>query len=124
MRVKFRGKTLDIKNESKKRNEFYSKWNYYDIEIFQNKYPKVGGDREYWKAHRFYVCVSCPMGSTIVDGSEALTQTKCLQIAFDNIDFDLKEKEDTVINKTQYDDAEWIEEIEYWLKEMNYKYSN
>ena len=47
MRVKFRGKTLDVKNESKKRNEFYSKWNYYDIEIFQNEYPKIGDHGEY-----------------------------------------------------------------------------
>lgn len=120
MRVKFRGKTLDIKNESNKRNEFYSKWNHYDVEIFQNAYSRVGDNGEYWKSHRFYVCVSCPMGSTIVDGSEAPTQTKCLQIAFDNIDLDLKEKENAVKNKTQYDDADWIEEIEYWLGEMNY----
>lgn len=120
MRVKFRGKTLNIEDKSKKRNEFYSNWNNYDIEIFQNEYPKIGDHGEYWKAHRFYVVVSCPIGSTIVDGSEAPTQAKCLQIAFDNIDFDLKEKEDAVKNKTRYDEAEWIEEIEYWLGEMNY----
>lgn len=122
MRVKFRGKTLDIKNESKKRNEFYSKWNHYDIEIFQNKYHSFDDHGEYWKAHRFYAVVSCPMGSTIVDGSEAPTQTECLQIAFDNIDIDLKEKEDVIKNKAQYDNEEinWVEEIEYWLNEMSY----
>ncbi|RFZ78289.1 hypothetical protein DS742_14345 [Lacrimispora amygdalina] len=120
MRVKFRGKTLNIKNNSKKRNEFCANWNHYDIEVFENDYRNVGDHGEYWKAHRFYVCATEPMGSTIVDGSEAPTQTKCLQIAFDNIDFDLKEKEEVVNQKTQYDDSDWVDEIEYWLKEMSY----
>jgi len=61
------------------------------------------------------------MGSAIVDGSEAPTQTKCLQIAFDNIDFDLKEKEDVVkkrLNMTTLTGGG--EEIENWLVEMSY----
>ena len=125
MRVKFRGKTLNISNQSDKKNEFYAEWNYYCIEIFQND-KNLYLDKDYWKEHRYYVCVTSPLGSCIVDGNEYSTQSKCLQCAFDNIDFDLKELENMVSEKSQlieeygdeiiYD----IKEAEDWLDIMSY----
>lgn len=126
MKVKFRNKTLNIENISKKRNEFYAQWNYYSVEIFQNEYYPNFISKEYWKEHRYYVCVTNPMGSCIVDGSEFPTQSKCLQHAFDNIDLDLQELENLVSEKGQLiqeqgtEILEDIEEVEYWLKDMSY----
>lgn len=125
MKVKFRKRTLDIKNLLKKKNGFYTEWNYYTIEIFQNEYHPNFMSREYWKEHKYYLCVSNPMGSCIVDGSEFPTQSKCLQYAFDNIDLDLHELEHMVNKKNQLiqdgdEFLEDIEETEHWLKEMNY----
>lgn len=124
MRVKFREKTLNIENLSNKNNEFYSEWNHFVIEIFEND-KRDYVDRERWKEHRYYVCVSNPMGSCIVDGSEYPTQSKCLQCAFDNIDMDLREMENMVSEKCQLIESgeetnEDIKEVEYWLSEMRY----
>lgn len=124
MRVKFREKFLNIENQSDKRNEFYAEWNYFVIEIFQND-KRNYADRERWKEHRYYICVSNPMGSCIVDGSEYPTQSKCLQCAFDNIDIDLREMENMVSEKCQLIESgeetnEDIKEVEYWLSEMRY----
>lgn len=124
MRVKFREKILNIVNQSNKNNEFYAEWNYFIIEIFQND-KRNYIDKERWKQHRFYVCVSNPMGSCIVDGSEYPTQSKCLQCAFDNIDMDLSEMENIVSEKCQLIESgeetnEDIKELEYWLSEMMY----
>lgn len=124
MRVKFREKTLNIENLSNKNSEFYAEWNYFVIEIFQND-KRNYADRERWKEHRYYVCVSNPMGSCIVDGSEYPTQSKCLQCAFDNIDIDLREMESMVSEKCQLIESgeetnEDIKEVEYWLSEMRY----
>lgn len=124
MRVKFREKFLNIENQSDKRNEFYAEWNYFIIEIFEND-KRNYSDRERWKEHRYYVCVSNPMGSCIVDGSEYSTQVKCLQCAFDNIDIDLREMENMVSEKCQLIESgeetnENIKEVEYWLSEMRY----
>lgn len=124
MRVKFRDKFLNIENQSDKINEFYAEWNYFVIEIFQND-KRNYSDREKWKEHKYYVCVSNPMGSCIVDGSEYPTQSKCLQCAFDNIDMDLREMENMVTEKCQLIESgeetnEDIKEVEYWLSEMRY----
>lgn len=124
MRVKFREKFLNIENQSDKINEFYAEWNYFVIEIFQND-KRNYSDREKWKEHRYYVCVSNPMGSCIVDGSEYPTQSKCLQCAFDNIDMDLREMENMVTEKCQLIESgevtnDDIKEVEYWLSEMRY----
>ncbi len=126
MRTKFRNRTLNIINHSLKKNEFYGEWNYYIIEIFENDKTDYRGRVQYWKDHRFYVVVQNPMGGCIVDGSEASTQSKCLQIAFDNIDLDLSEMESMVANKSNLIDeygqeiAEEIDEVEYWLNKMKY----
>lgn len=124
MRVKFREKTLNVINQSNKNNEFYTEWNYFVIEIFQND-KRIYADRERWKEHRYYACVSSPMGSCIVDGSEYPTQSKCLQCAFDNIDIYLREMENMVSEKCQLIESgeetnEDIKEVEYWLSEIKY----
>lgn len=124
MRVKFRKRTLNIENQSNKVNEFYAEWNYFIIEIFQND-RSMYVDNDKWKEHRYYVCVTNPMGSYIVDGSEYSTQSKCLQCAFDNIDADLIEMESIVSEKNQLieegeETKEDIEEVEYWLNNMKY----
>lgn len=124
MRVKFRKKTLNIENQSNKKNEFYTEWNYFIIEIFQNE-RSIYIDKKRWKEHRYYVCVTNPMGSCIVDGSEYSTQSKCLQYAFDNIDADLMKMEKIVSEKNQLieegeETKEDIEEIKYWLNSMKY----
>lgn len=126
MKAKFRNKTLDIKNMSKRKNEFYAEWNYYTIEIFKNDYHLSFIRKEYQKEYKYYVCVTNPMGSCIVDGSEFSTQSKCLQCAFDNIDLDLQELENMVSEKNQLIQEQGeeirdnIEEAEYWLKNMSY----
>lgn len=124
MRVKFREKFLNIENQADKINEFYAEWNYFVIKIFQND-KRNYADRERWKEHKYYVCVSNPMGSCIVDGSEYPTQSKCLQCAFDNIDMDLREMENMVNEKCQLIESgeetnEDIKEVEYWISEMRY----
>ena len=125
MRAKFRGKTLNISNQSSNKNEFCAEWNYYCIEIFQNA-KKLYSDKEFWKEHKYYVCVTSPLGSHIVDGREYSTQSKCLQCAFDNIDLDLRELENMVSEKEQlieeygkeaiYD----IKEAKDWLNKISY----
>ena len=126
MKVKFRKKTLDIENISKKKNEFYAEWNHYCIEIFKNEYHPNSMRKEYWKEYKYYVCVTNPMGSCIVDGNEFPTQSKCLQCAFDNIDLDLQELENMVSKKNQLIQEQGneilddIQEVEYWLKNMSY----
>lgn len=121
MRAKFRGKTLNITNLSTKKNEFYTQWNYFTIEIFENDKTDYRGRMQYWKEHRFYVVVQNPMGGCIVDGAEASTQSKCLQIAFNNIDSDLFDIESMVANKSNLIDEygqemeDEIREVEDWL---------
>ena len=90
---------------------------------FQND-KKLYSDKEYWKEHKYYVCVTSLLEACIVNGSEYSAQSKCLQCAFDNIAFDLKELENMVSEKTQLIE-EYGEEIIYdikedWLKEMSY----
>lgn len=76
--------------------------------------------------HKYYVWVTNPMGSYIVDGSEFPTQPKCLQCVFDNIDLDLQRLENLVSEKGQLIQEQGdeilqdIEEVEYWLKDMSY----
>lgn len=126
MRTKFRGRTLDIINHSLETNEFYGEWNHFIIEIFENDKTDYRGRMKYWKDHRFYVVVQNPMGGCIVDGAEASTQSKCLQIAFDNIDSDLFEMESVVANKSNLIDEygqemeDDIREVEDWLNQMKY----
>lgn len=126
MRTKFRGRTLNIINHSIKKNEFYGEWNYFIINILENDRTDYRGRMQYWKDHRFYVVVQNPMGGCIVDGAEASTQSKCLQIAFDNIDSDLFEMESMVANKSNLIDEygkemEYeIREVEDWLGQMKY----
>lgn len=125
MRVKFRGKTLNINNELNNSNEFYSDWNYYTIEILKNDRNNYRDNYRY-KEHKYYVVVSSPLGHCIVDGCEAATKSKCLQEAFDNIDIDLREMENTVSEQYQLKQdygeefLEDIEECEYWLSKMYY----
>lgn len=119
MRVKFRGKTIDISNQSSKKNEFFSEWNYFTINILENDKMYYRGKMQYWKEHRYYVIVQNPMGSCIVDGAEASTQSKCLQIAFDNIDSDLLDMESMVTNKDAQE-MEDVKEVEDWLSRMKY----
>lgn len=126
MRAKFRGKTLNINNLSAKSNEFYTEWNYYTIEIFKTNKNDYYCHKEYYKENKFYVMVTTPWGGLIVDGSTAPTQSKCLQIAFDNIDCDIIDKECMVANKAAMIDEYGkeiendIDEIEYWLNQMKY----
>lgn len=121
MRVKFRGKTFNITNQSDKSNEFYAEWNYYIIEIFKNSKDDFYCNKERYKDCKYYVVVTSPLGGCIVDGSEHPTQSKCLQEAFDNIDLDLTEKEKMLTEKnqliTEYGEEmkEEIDEIEYWF---------
>ena len=124
MRVKFRKRTLNIENQSNKSNEFYAEWNYYIIEVFQND-RNMYVDKDIWKEHRYYVCVTNPMGSCIEDGSEYSTRSKCLQSAFDSIDANLIEMENLVSEKNQLimdgeETKEDIAEVEYWLSNMKY----
>lgn len=93
MKIKFRGKTLDIQNKSNEApsRNFDCIWNGYIIEA--NKEPK---EKVWW------IGVYCPMGSTVVDGDAQTTLLQSIQYAFDNISYDIDEKRKIVDEYTQW----------------------
>lgn len=118
MKVKFRGKTLNIKNESDKCNEFYAEWNGYSIKVIENEKSFFNYNEEHYKNNKYDLEVINPLGIYIVINYLYFkTISESLQCAFDNIDLDLKEmeevknKRDRLIEKYGEETVEEIAEI-------------
>ena len=116
MKIKFRGKTLDVQNEDIKnpRKCFYITWNYFEINV-----SKCG---KYYES-----IVTSPLGDLLVRHSSYKTMKEAVQDAFDNIELDIIERGDILTERNQLlQDEEITEEdlseIEYWYGEVVKKY--
>ena len=116
MKIKFRGKTLDIQNENieSPRKRFYTTWNYFEINI-----SKCG---KYYES-----IVTSPLGDLLVRHSSYKTMKEAVQDAFDNIELDIIEKGNMLTERNQLlQDEEITEEdlseIEYWYGYVVKKY--
>ena len=117
MKIKFRGKTLDIKNEEAKnpKKYFYVLWNYFEIEIIKES-PSCYGS-----------LVTSPLGETLVGFASYKTIKEAVQDAFNNIELDIIEKGNMLTERNQLlQDEEITEEdlseIEYWYGDVVNKY--
>ena len=116
MKIKFRGKTLDIQNENieSPRKRFYTTWNYFEINIFEcGKY--------------YESIVTSPLGELLVEDASYKTMKEAVQDAFNNIEFDIIERGDILTERNQLlQDEEITEEdlseIEYWYGDVVKKY--
>lgn len=121
MKVKYRGKTIEIQNDLDTSSSnhfkfvFTSTWNCYNIEILkEERHMGIGHvNKDYYNKHKYAVVVSSPFGSCIVDGYSDSTIKKCLQEAIDNIASDI----DDLINRLEDMDEEQDDrdEIAYWI---------
>ena len=116
MKIKFRGKTLDVQNEDIKnpRKCFYTTWNYFEINV-----SKCG---KYYES-----IVTSPLGDLLVRHSSYKTMKEAVQDAFDNIELDIIERGDILTERNQLlQDKEITEEdlseIEYWYGDVVKKY--
>ena len=116
MKIKFRGKTLDIQNENTENPKkcFYATWNYFEINI--SKYGK------YYES-----IVTSPLGDLLVRHSSYKTMKEAVQDAFNNIELDIIERGNMLTERNQLlQDEEITEEdlseIEYWYGDVVKKY--
>ena len=116
MKIKFRGKTLDIQNENieSPRKRFYTTWNYFEINV-----SKCG---KYYES-----IVTSPLGDLLVRHSSYKTMKEAVQDAFDNIELDIIERGDILTERNQLLQDEEItkedlSEIEYWYGDVVKKY--
>ena len=116
MKIKFRGKTLDIQNEDIKNPKkcFCATWNYFEINI-----SKCG---KYYES-----IVTSPLGELLVEDASYKTMKEAVQDAFNNIEFDIIEKGNMLTERNQLlQDGEITEEdlseIEYWYGDVVKKY--
>lgn len=93
MKIKFRGKTLDIQNKATATpsRHFECIWNGYTIEATKEIENKL-----------WWVGVYCPMGGAVVDGSGESTLAQTIQYAFDNISYDIDDKRQIVEEYNQW----------------------
>lgn len=92
MKVKWNGGTIDIPNQSTKKNEFYCNWNYYTILITKEKLRSFTKDYGYG----WYIQLTNPTGGYDYDGyfknsndTYKGTISQALQDCFNNIDYPL-----------------------------------
>lgn len=116
MKIKFRGKTLDIQNENieSPRKRFYTTWNYFEVDV-----SKCG---KYYES-----IVTSPLGELLVEDASYKTMKEAVQDAFSNIEFDIIEKGNILTERNQLlQDEEITEEdlseIEYWYGDVVKKY--
>lgn len=110
MRVKFKGKTLNIKNEKDSKKEFYANWNGYVIEVtpYEKEYSYING-REKQKQKYDGYCVN-PLGSWICESVTHNNISEAVQECFNNISLDIDDL------KSQYDEiGEWLEKAKEYL---------
>ena len=86
IKVNFRGKSLDVKNESNSKKEFIANWNGYTIEIspFETHISSNGSRKLKYEAY----CVN-PLGSWICNSTTHNKISEGLQECFDNIESDI-----------------------------------
>lgn len=89
MKIQFRGKTINLKNELKSRVEFKCKWEMYTIEI--EKFT----EEKFWN----YFLYSHEMDYSQSDevSTKEYTMTQVLQLCFDLIDENIKETEEDLM---------------------------
>lgn len=116
MKIKFRGKTLDVQNEDIKNPKkcFCATWNYFEINI-----SKCG---KYYES-----IVTSPFGAMLVGYALYKTMKEAVQDAFDNIELDITEKGNMLTERNHLlQDEEITEEdlseIEYWYGDVVKKY--
>lgn len=110
MRVKFKGKTLDIKNEANSKKDFNVNWNGYVVEVtpYEKEYSYSSGKEKQKQKYEGY-CVD-PMGNWICDSVTHNTISEAVQECFDNIASDIDDL------KSEYDEiGEWLEKVKDYL---------
>lgn len=119
MKIKFKGKTLDIKNEETEnpKKHFYVLWNYFEIDI----------TRESPACYESFVI--SPLGEMLVGHASYKTMKEAVQDAFNNIELDITEKEAMLTERNQLLQDEEVtkedlSEIEYWYWEVIEEYYN
>lgn len=118
MKIVFKEKILDIKNEDTENPKkcFCATWNYFEINIS--------------KCGRYYESiVTSPLGDLLVEGASCKTMKEAVQDAFNNIELDIIEKGNMLTERNQLlQDGEITEEdlseIEYWYLEVIEEYYN
>ena len=116
MKIVFKDKMLDIKNEDTENPKkcFCATWNYFEINI-----SKCG---KYYES-----IVTSPLGDLLVEDASYKTMKEAVQDAFDNIELDIVEKGNMLTERNQLlQDEEITEEdlseIEYWYGYVVKKY--
>ena len=116
MKIKFKGKTLNIQNKDSGSliKNFYTNWNYFSIYVAKN-------NKSYGST------VTSPLGDMLVDCDSYKTMTEAVQDAFKNIELDIDEKRNMLAGQDQLlqdEDIteEGLEEIEYWYGDIIKKY--
>lgn len=117
MKIKFKGKALDIKNEETEnpKKYFHVLWNYFEIDIARESLAC------------YESLVTSPLGETLVYYKTYKTMKEAVQDAFNNIELDIIEKGNMLTERNQLlQDEEIIEEdlseIEYWYGDVVNKY--
>ena len=117
MKIKFRGKTLDIQNENIENPKkcFCATWNYFEVDVskYNNKY--------------YESIVTSPLGDLLVEDASYKTMKEAVQDAFNNIELDIIEIGNILTERNQLlQDGEMTEddlsEIEYWYGDDVKKY--
>ena len=116
MKIVFKDKMLDIKNEHTENPKkcFCATWNYFEINI-----SKCG---KYYES-----IVTSPLGDLLVEDASCKTMKEAVQDAFNNIELDITEKGNMLTERNQLlQDEEMTEddlsEIEYWYGDVVKKY--
>lgn len=107
MKVNFRGKKLDIKNEKDSKKEFLANWNRFTIEIlpYETHYSSDGKRKLKYEGY----CIN-GLGSCLCDATTHNTISEALQECFDNISIDIDDL------KSQYDEiSEYIELLKDYI---------
>lgn len=107
IRVKFRNKTLDIKNESNTKKEFTAIWNGYTIEVtpYDTQYFSDASRKLKYEAY----CVN-PLGLWICDCVTCNTISEGVQMCFDIISSDIDDL------KSNYDEiGECLEMVKDYI---------
>lgn len=117
MKIKFKGKTLNIENEETENSKkhFHVLWNYFEIDITKES------------SACYKSLVTSPLGESLVYYASYKTMKEAIRDAFNNIELDIIEKGNMLTERNQLlQDGEVTEEdlseIEYWYGDVIKKY--
>lgn len=110
MKIKFKNKILDVKNESNSKKDFFAEWNGYTIEIFKTKEIWVLKKQDIQNNKKYEgICIN-PLGYWICDCITGEALKSVLQECFDNIAGDIDDM------KSNYDElGQWLELVKEYL---------